>query len=78
MPFDPNSTDSVLSRVLARLDQQDVILDRIEAAVNRTNGRVTAIERWKDVVNAKTALVASAFSVAVGIAGEFIFKNLRK
>lgn len=43
--FNPNSSDAVLARILQRMDAQDGALARIEAGVNKTNGRVSALER---------------------------------
>ena len=65
--FDPDSNDATFARIIQRLDQQDVVLNRIEAAVNKTNGRVTQLERWRDVVTAKTALISSAVSAVIGL-----------
>ena len=50
MPYDPQSTDAMFSRILQRMDDQDAALTRIEAGVVKTNGRVTALEKWRYVV----------------------------
>lgn len=68
MDFNPNSPDAMFSKVLQRLDTQDEILGRIERGVAKTNGRVTVLERWRDVTTAKTAVIASVISLMVGIA----------
>lgn len=83
MSYDPNSQDAMFSRILQRLDQQDKgaqeyresiksDLAYIRTAVDKTNGRVNGLERWKDVVTAKTALIASIVSGGVGVAGWLI------
>ena len=79
MSYDPNSTDAMFSRVLARLDEQDraaiktnndflVILGEIRNEAKRTNGRVTELERWRDIITAKTAAIAGGISATIGAA----------
>lgn len=81
--YNPRSPDAMFSRILERLDQQDrkkedtdakflLVLNRIEGEAKKTNGRVTALERWKDVVTAKVALIATVVSGSVGVAGWLI------
>jgi hypothetical protein len=65
MPYDAKSTDSMFSRILERLDTQDATLGRIEIAVDKTNGRVTALEKWRYVV-------AGGIVVVVTIVGWFV------
>lgn len=67
MSYDPQSMDAMFSRIIQRLESQDVLLSRIDAGVAKTNGRVTALEKWRDVVTAKTALIASLVSGGVGV-----------
>jgi hypothetical protein len=67
MSYDPQSADAMFSRIIQRLDSQDVLLTRIDAGVAKTNGRVSALEKWRDVVTAKTALIASVVSGGVGV-----------
>jgi len=45
--YNPDSYDSNLARILARMDAQDASLARIEAGVAKTNGRVSDLEREK-------------------------------
>lgn len=72
MSYDRNSTDAMFSRIEAALEAQDKTLDRIEAAVLKTNGRVTALERFRDLLTAKTAWMAAGVSSAVMVAGWLI------
>lgn len=80
MPYDPHSTDSMFSKVLTRLDEQDraasktnaeffLILNEIRAEAKRTNGRVTKLETAAEVGKAKIALIATGVSAAVGVVG---------
>jgi len=80
MSYDPNSSDSMFSRVLTRLDEQDrntsktnaeflLILNDIRSEARRTNGRVTKLETAQEVGKAKIAVLATAVSAAVGVAG---------
>lgn len=78
MSYDPQSMDAMFSRILQRMDTQDAILQRIDAGVTKTNGRVNALERWRDVITSRVALIASIVSGAVGVAGWLINIYLAK
>jgi len=69
MPYDPNSTDSMLSRVMQRLDTQDDTLKQILEQVKKTNGRVTAIETREEVARGKIAVISAFVSAIVGAIG---------
>lgn len=49
-------------------------LGRIEAQVVKTNGRVSALELWKEGLMAKVAGVTSAVAVGWVLLKEFIIK----
>jgi hypothetical protein len=57
--FNPNSTDAVLSRILQRMDGQDVMLREIRDGVTKTNGRVTSLEREKWYQRGITVTIAA-------------------
>ncbi len=69
MSYDPNSTDSMLSRVMQRLDTQDDTLKQILEQVKKTNGRVTAIETREEVARGKIAVISAFVSAIVGAIG---------
>lgn len=66
MSYDQNSPDAMFSRILERMDRQDQSLGRIETAVNKTNGRVLSLERWRDIITAKVAMIAAGTSFIMG------------
>ena len=68
MSFNPNSTDSMFSKIMERLEYQDKILEDIKAQTIKTNGRVTALERerWH-----QRGIVA-ALTVAITVGWEYI------
>jgi len=83
--FDPNSTNAMFARIFARFDRQDEILEKISEQVQRTNGRVTALElanrdrenlaRGRDtIVNWFYAAAGSAIMGGATLAIEF-FKH---
>lgn len=77
MGYDPQSTDAMFSRIIQRLDAQDEILRRIEAQTVKTNGRVSSLERWRDVTMAKVAVMSAGVSSAVAL-GAWLIKILRE
>lgn len=58
MSYDPNSTDSMFSKIMERLDKQDITLERIERQTVKTNGRVTELEQEKWYVRGVTTVLA--------------------
>ena len=65
--FNSNSTDAMFATILAELKALNEKTDRIEAQTVKTNGRVDKLEVWKTEVTAKTAVIASLVSGAVGV-----------
>lgn len=65
--YDPRSPDAMFARILQRMDTQDLALGRIERGVEKTNGRVSALEKWRDVVTAKVAGIAATVSALVAL-----------
>ena len=71
-PFNPMSHDAMFATVLTRLDAQDVKLDQILRHAEKTNGRVTALEHWKDLLRAKAGLISAGVSTVIAFAGWMI------
>lgn len=74
--FNPNSTDAMFARILARLEEQDrtkvttdaqflAVLNEIRAEAKITNGRVTGLEDWRTATKAKLAVVSASVSAVV-------------
>ena len=57
----------MFATILAELKALNEKTDRIEAQTVKTNGRVDKLEVWKTEVTAKTAVIASLVSGAVGV-----------
>ncbi len=85
MSFDPHSTDAMFAKVLARLDEQDrtasktnadflLVLSEIRTEAKKTNGRVTGLERWRDVITAKVAVIAAGASLIGGFFVEWLMR----
>lgn len=66
--FNPRSPDAMFATILARLNEQHETSKEILSQVVKTNGRVTALEQWREIVTAKVALIATGVSGAVGAA----------
>jgi hypothetical protein len=77
MSYDEHSDDAMFSRIIARLDQQAkdtaafrsellAILGEVRTEVKATNGRVRSLERWRDVITAKVAVISAFVSFIMG------------
>ena len=66
MSYDKDSPDAMFSRIMEKLEKLDQKTDRIEIQTNLTNGRVTGLERWKDVITAKAAVISAFVSFLMG------------
>lgn len=73
MSYDPNSSDAMFSRVMQRLDQQDVNsathraevkagLAEIQSDIKQAHGRIGKLETWKTELKAKVAIVSVIMS----------------
>lgn len=45
--FDPNSSNAMFATILTELQNQNGVLSEIKDQTTRTNGRVTALEKWR-------------------------------
>ena len=86
--YNKNSTDSMFSRILTHMEESDERalrwntellrgLNEVRMQVEKTNGRVTALEQWRSITEAvtatKAATIATAISIAVGV-GAWLLK----
>ncbi len=74
--FNPNSHDAMFAKILTRMDAQDQKLDAILEQATCTNGRVGHLERWRDDIKAKVAVVSAGSSGAVALSVYIINKIL--
>ena len=88
MSYDANSNDAMFSRIIAKLEEQDRaaassrteligVLREVRDEVKKTNGRVTSLEKWRTVVNAKVTTIAAAVSVAASLAAWIVERFTR-
>jgi len=75
MNYDPNSTDSMLSRILERMDAQDAKLESIHVQVVLTNGRVKMLEVWRDELKGKVTILAGILSVGISTLTHWFLKR---
>ena len=64
MSYDPQSIDSMFSRIMERQDVTDRTLDQILSEVRRTNGRVNTLETARAVTRGQIALISLLVSGA--------------
>ena len=73
MPYDPNSNDSMFSRVMGRLDNQDKTLETIlkeVRSVSKDHGdRLVRLETDGAVTRGQVAAVSGLVSAVVGVIG---------
>jgi uncharacterized coiled-coil protein SlyX len=65
-----------LSTLEEHLKHQDRKLDRILSQVEKTNGRVTALEQWKAVMKSNIAIVGAIVSAIVSVVVSIITTTL--
>jgi len=75
MNYDSNSTDSILSRILERMQAQDDKLQTILDQCVKTNGRVSKLEVWRDQLHGNITVVAGVFSAAVSAITAWVIKR---
>lgn len=75
MSYDPNSTDSMLSMILQKIDGQQQKLDDIHQQVKITNGRVSTLEVWKDQLHGNITVAAGLFSAAISAITAWVIKR---
>lgn len=59
--------DHVIRRINDIDDRHEVKLDRIESQAKQTNGRVTALERWKSYVLGGVAMATFIIGIVLPI-----------
>lgn len=78
MSYDPDSNDSMFTRIIQHLEAADdralkqstevlAALNELRLEVKATNGRVRQLELWRAVVTTKTATIATGASVGVAV-----------
>lgn len=58
----------MFATILAEIHEQRRTAEEILQQVKKTNGRVSALEQWREIVTAKVALIATGVSGAIGAA----------
>ena len=75
--FHPNSLDATLARILANQDEANRKADAILAQVVKTNGRVSVLETWREVITGKMALVSAGVACVISL-GAWVVDLVRK
>jgi hypothetical protein len=81
MTYDPNDNNSLFARILERFDRQDEILERIKIQAEKTNGRVTSLEKsdsFRQAFTAGAIAVVTALSAIIGIGVEALIHWIDK
>jgi len=70
--YDPQSLNANLSRIFEKLDRIEATCSEIRTEAKKTNGRVNGLERWRDVITAKVAVISTCVSAGVAVASWLI------
>jgi hypothetical protein len=66
--FNPHSIDANLARIFEKLDAIQSTCVDIKAEAKKTNGRVTSLERWRDISTAKIGVISTGVAGLISIA----------
>lgn len=58
MSFDPNSTDAMFAKVLAKLDEQAAMLSEIRENSRLTEAEIAGLKSWRDEFKGKITILA--------------------
>ena len=76
MGYDPNSSDSMFSRLMERMDTTDTTLgrieDRLENFIEKSEKRINSLENWRTDTKAKVALISFGVSALVAFVGWYL------
>ena len=70
--YDPDSPDAVMARLLAQTDATALKIQMILEHVEKTNGRGTRLEMWREVMTAKITVVTTVAAVGGSVLGYLI------
>lgn len=74
--FNPKSSNAMFATILSEIKELRAQSDRIEAQTIKTNGRVSAIEMWRENIKVRVALasfiIASLTTMALPKLVQFI------
>jgi hypothetical protein len=63
--YDPNSIDATLARIISNQESADKKADAILEQVTKTNGRVTKLETWREIMTAKISAISAAVAAVI-------------
>ena len=75
--YHSNSLDATLSRILANQDESNRKADAILAQAIKTNGRVSVLETWREVITGKMAMLSAIVAGLVSV-GAWVVDYLKK
>lgn len=67
MSFDPNSTDAMFAKVLAKLEEQNVMLTEMRENGRIIESEIAGLKSWRDTFEGKMTVIAALVSAGVGI-----------
>ena len=74
--FNPHSLNATLARIIANQEEAARKADAILVQVVKTNGRVTALETWREVITAKMVLLSGGVAGVISL-GAWLLGFLR-
>jgi hypothetical protein len=74
MSFDPNSTDAMFAKVLAKLEEQGAMLSEIRENGRQTELEIAGLKSWRDNMQGRIAIIALIVSAVAAFAVSYFTK----
>lgn len=74
MSFDPNSTDAMFAKVLAKLEEQGAMLTEIRENGRQTELEIASLKSWRDNMQGRIAIIALIVSAVAAFAVSYFTK----
>lgn len=74
MSFDPNSSDAMFAKVLAKLEEQGAMLAEIRENGRQTELEIANLKSWRDSMEGRIAIIAIVVSAAAAAAISYFTK----
>lgn len=74
MSFDPNSSDAMFAKVLAKLEEQGAMLAEIRENGRQTELEIANLKSWRDSMEGRIAIISVVVSAVAAAAISYFTK----